>query len=537
MQKQSTGKGFAILSAATMAVKCLSVIYVPMLMKIIGGNGPYAIYSVAYQIYAFVYIITNAGIPSAISKLVSEYAAVGDFRSANRVFKISRNLLFSVGLIMGLVMLAIAGPLTAGINYSESKLSVMALCPAILFTSVASAYRGYFQGCSNMKPTAVSQVLEQVLNLVFSLLFAYVFIGKGVEFGCAGATVGTTIGAFASALYLMMLYDKDRRSQIGIRNDDMIRKANTNRQLLKRIVKFSVPITVCIGLINAGPLIDSANITGRLLASGYSDKAAQALYGMYSKYNTLLNVPVSIISALAMAVLPAISGAAALHDQKLLRKKMNFAFRITFLIAIPSAFGLAVLGKPIYQLMFYGDGYEILVLGAIIVVFSALVQIQTSILQGVGRLYAVTFYLVLGMVLKFIVNFIVVAIPAINIYGAIIGSAVGFGVPTVLNIMYIQKHLHTRINLRPHIARPLISSVCMAAVSFFSYTILHYGLGFIMDGYVLNAVCAVIAVALGVISYFYLILLCKGITEDEFAIIPNRIRRHLPAKLVSKYGK
>ena len=107
----------------------------------------------------------------------------------------------------------------------------------------------------------------------------------------------------------------------------------------------------------------------------------------------------------------------------------------------------------------------------------------------------------------------------------------------LVRVMYIQKHLHTRINLRPHIARPLISSVCMAAVSFFSYTILHYGLGFIMDGYALNAVCAVIAVALGVISYFYLILLCKGITEDEFAIIPNRIRRHLPAKLVSKYGK
>lgn len=535
MQKQSTGKGFAILSASTIAVKCLSFIYVPFLRVILGGDGPYGVYSITYTIYAFVYVITSTGIPSAISKLVSEYAAVGDFRSANRVFKISRGLLIGLGMVMSLIMFLISGPLTSGIGSSESKLSVMALCPAILFTSVASAYRGYFQGHSNMKPTAISQVLEQVLNLLFSLLFAYLLIKKGVAYGCAGATVGTTVGAFASGLYLVLLYEKDKLYQYGIRNAVSVRKAVTNKMLFERIIKFSIPITLCIGLINAGPLIDGANIITRLSSIGYSKDAALALYGMYSKYIPLLNMPVSIISALAMTVLPAISAASALHDQKLLKRKMNFAFRITFLIAIPSAFGFAALGKPIYQLLHYGSGSEIMVWGAAIVVLSALVQIQTSILQGAGKLYAVTFYMALGMAVKFIVNYVFVSIPAINIYGALIGNAVGFGIPVVFNIIYIQKHLHTKINLRPHIARPLFSSVCMTAVVLGSYMICSFLFGFGFSGYLLNAISAVTAIVLGILTYFFVLMYCGGITSDEFDIIPGRLKRLIPEKLAAKY--
>jgi stage V sporulation protein B len=535
VQKQSIGKGFAILSAATIAVKCLSFIYVPFLRIILGGDGPYGVYSITYTIYAFVYVITSTGIPSAISKLVAEYAAVGDFRSANRVFTISRSLLFGFGLVMSLIMLLIAGPITSGIGSSESKLSVIALCPAILFTSIASAYRGYFQGHRNMKPTAISQVLEQILNLIFSLLFAYLFIKKGVAYGCAGATIGTTVGAFASGLYLVILYEKDKHYQIGIRNDHSIRTVNTRKMLLSRIIKFSIPITLCIGLINAGPLIDGANIITRLSSIGYSKDQALALYGMYSKYIPLLNMPISIISALAMTILPAISAAAALHDYKLLKSKMNFAFRITFMIAIPSAFGFAALGKPIYQLLGYGSGYEIMVWGAAIVVLSALVQIQTSILQGMGKLYAVTFYMALGMAFKFIINYIFVSIPAINIYGALVGNAVGFGIPVVFNIIYIQKHLHTKINFRPHIARPFLSSVCMTAVVLGSYIICYHLFGFGLSGYLLNAISAVIAIVLGVLVYFYVLIYCGGITSDEFDMIPGRMKRFIPVRLTSKY--
>ncbi|AGK98104.1 putative polysaccharide biosynthesis protein [Clostridium pasteurianum] len=530
MKEQSTGKGFAILSAATMAAKLLSIIYMPFLLKIIGGNRPYAIYQVTYLIYAFIYVITNTGIPSAISKLVSEFVAVENYRSAIKTFKISRFLLFAIGIIMSIVMFLSAGSLTASIHYPEAKYSVIALCPAILFTSVASAYRGYFQGRSNMKPTAISQVLEQVFNTVFSLLFAAILIGRGIEAGVVGATVGTTLGALASALYLIITYEKNKHFKSGILHNN---KRHTNKQVLRRIIKYSIPITVCIAITNAGTLIDSYNITSRLIAGGALTDYAQSIYGMYGKYLTLINMPITIISALAMAVLPAVSKAVALKNKKLVNDKINFAFRINFLIAVPAAVGLSVLSRPIYELLQIGDGYRIMIFGSIVVIFMALALIQTSILQGMGRIYIVTFYSILGLIAKYVVNYILVAIPKIGIYGAIIGSAIGFGVPIILNIIYIQKILKLKINFKSYIFKPIVSSIFMAAVTYVIYNILSYILHFIVKGYLNNAVSLLAAVAMGVLAYLYAMILCKGITKDELDIIPGRIKRFIPKRIIS----
>lgn len=533
MKEQSTNKGFAILSSATIVVKLLSIIYMPFLLNIIGGNRPYAIYNVTYQIYAFIYVLTNTGVPSAISKIVSEFMAVGNYKSAIKTFKISRFLLFVVGIVMALIMFFVSGPLTMHMNFGEAKYSVIALCPAILFTSVASAYRGYFQGRSNMKPTAISQVLEQILNTVFSLLFAAIFIRHSIEAGCVGATIGTTIGALASALYLIVSYEKDKHFNVSNLDNNKKTITNTNKQILRRVLKYSIPITLCIGILSAGTLIDSYNITSRLIAGGYIKSYAQNLYGMYSKYITLTNMPVTIISALAMAVLPAISSAVALKDKKLINNKVQFAFRISFLIAIPAAVGFSVLGKPIYELLLLKDGYKIMIFGSVIVIFSALAQIQICILQGIGKLYAVTFYLVLGLIAKYIINYVLVTIPSISIYGAIIGSAVGFGLPIVLNIVYIQRTLKLTINFKSYIFKPVVSSIFMATVVYMIYNMLSYMLGLNFKGYFNNAISTLIAIALGMLAYLYAMVLIKGITNDEFNIILSKIKRFIPNKTIS----
>lgn len=537
MKEQSTGKGFAVLSVATMTVKLLSIIYMPFLLKIIGGNRPFAIYNTTYQIYAFVYVITNAGIPSAISKLVSEFVAVGNYKSAIKTFKMSRFLLFIVGVVMATIMFFLSGPLTEYMNYKEARYSVIALCPAILFTSVASAYRGYFQGRSNMKPTAISQVLEQILNTIFSLSFAAILIGRGVEAGCVGATIGTTLGALASALYLIVTYEKNKHFKVVNLEDSKKIIRHTNKQVLRRILKYSIPITICVGITNAGILIDTTNITARLIAGGNLRNYAQGLYGMYSKYNTLINMPITIISALAVAVLPAVSRAVALKDKKLIKSKISFAFRISFLIAIPSAVGFSVLSEPIYTFLHLGDGYSIMIYGSIIVVFMALVQIQTSILQGIGKLYVVTFYSVLGLVVKYVVNYVLVAIPSINIYGAIIGSASGFAVPIILNTIYIQKVLKLKINFRSYVIKPLVSSIFMAAVIYVIYNILNYVMGFIFKGYFDNAISVLIAIVIGVFAYLYAMFLNRGITKDELDILPRRITKLVPKKILSNINR
>ncbi len=145
MKEQSTSKGFAILSAASIVVKLISLIYNPLLVRILVGDRAFGIYNVTYQIYVFIYVITNTGIPSAISKLVSEFAAVHNYRAAVKTFKMSRFILFTIGIAMAILMFFISGPITTSMKYPEARFSVIALCPAIIFTSAASAYRGYFQ--------------------------------------------------------------------------------------------------------------------------------------------------------------------------------------------------------------------------------------------------------------------------------------------------------------------------------------------------------------------------------------------------------
>lgn len=532
MKEQSTFKGFAILSAATMAVKILSLIYNPFLIQILAGDRPFAIYSATYQIYVFIYVITNTGIPSAISKLISEFSAVKNYRAAVRTFRMARTILIAVGVVMSILMLLIAAPLTSFMQYPEAKLSVIALCPAVFFTSVASAYKGYFQGRGNMKPTAVSQVLEQIINTIFSLLFAYILIKKSVVLGCVGATIGTTLGAVVSSSYLFVMYS---RNNIKIKIESTVGVVKyRSKQLFNRIIKYSVPITICIGVTNLGAIIDTSNTNNRLLAAGFSLFQAQALSGTLAKFNVLINVPITVICALAAAILPAVSRAVALKDRELAKRKINFGFRLCFIISIPAAVGLTVLSKPIFMLLYsrYLDGYKLLLYGSVVLVLMSVVQIQTSIIQGIGKLYTVTVYSILGILIKLLTNYIAIANRSININGAIIGSILGLSIPLFLNSRYIKTKLKFKINMRRLWMKPLVASLFMGVILYFSYNLIHSLLQFVLKGYLNNAIATVIAIILGMLTYGFSMLYLKGITSEEIAILPARVRKLIPGWLL-----
>jgi stage V sporulation protein B len=531
MKEQSTSKGFAILSVGTLLTKVLSLVYNPVLVWVLGGTRGFGIYSATYQIYVFIYVLTNTGIPSAISKLISEYIAVKNYRSAFKVFKISRALLIVLGTLMAITMFFFAGPITSTMGCTEAKDSVIALCPALIFTAMGSAYRGYFQGRGNMKPTAVSQVLEQIINTVFSLFFAFLFMKNGIAQGVVGATMGTTLGALASALFLIVVYEKNKHEQRSRNTIKTIK--HTNKQIMRKIIKYSVPITVSIGVINAGTLVDAINTLRRLETGGFSQAAAQSLYGSYGLFNSLINVPITIISALAVTILPAVSRAVALNDRNLVKRKINFALRVCFLIAIPSAVGLAVLSKQIFMFLYYNKpGYQLLIYGTIILVLMSLSQIQTSILQGLGKIYTATIYSVIGITLKISINYFLIVRPKINIYGAIIGSVVGFLFPIILNTIYIRKELKIKIRMRSHAFKPLICSIFMGAVLWVVYNIFSVLIGLVIHGRINNDISTIIALFVGMVAYFYAMFLTKGITKDELEIIPYRFRKHIPKKLL-----
>lgn len=535
MKTQSTTKGFAILSAAGMVAKLLSLLYIPFLLHILGETG-YGVYYAAYIIFSFIYIITNSGMSSAIAKIVSELVALEAYKDAVKTFKIARFLMLLIGTIMATLMILLAVPLAKITNFSLAYLAIKALAPAVVFTSVASAYRGYFQGRGNMNPTAVSQIIEQMGNVVFSLLFAALWMRYGVAAGCAGGTVGTTLGAVLSAGYLVRYYraHKSFRVPKGYNLEEASR--HSNRELLRKLLKYSLPLTISWGAQNAGNVIDITNTKGRLKAAGFNEDISYEKVGYLGKYQTLIGVPITIISALCAAILPLISGAAAKNDRDEVKRGINFAFKLCFLIAIPSAVGLAVLSDPIFRMLFprYTNGAFLMKIGSSVLILMALVQIQTTILQSVGKLYMATLYIVLGIIGKITINYILIAIPAININGAIVGSIIGFLIPLILNDLLIKRTLRIRFNLVKGAVKPLIASVFMGITAYVVQFDFEFLIGFIKKGYIATTTGTVIGIAAGVFVYLYSLILVGGITKRDLNAMPSKLVRLIPGFMLEK---
>lgn len=533
MKEQSIAKGFVILSAAGMLVKILSLLYIPLFRYIIGDEG-YGLSGASLQVYVFVFVLTNSGIPVAISKLISELIAVKNYKDAVKGFKIARFILLILGIVMFLFLILFSRPISNVIHYKKAYLSILTLAPAILFTSIASTYRGYFQGRGNMTPTAISQVIEQTANIVFSIIFAFYLVRFGVEAGVAGGSIGTSLGALASATFLMFYYQRNKKFRIS--KDEMeepVRRLST-KQLIKRILRYGVPITMCVGMTNAGNLVDVYNTKVRLMAGGISDTKSTILYSYLTKYQQLMNVPITIISSLSMAILPAISAAIAVRDKMTVKQKINYSFRLCFSIAVPCAVGLAVLSDPVFKMLKFGPGADVMEYGSVVLVLMSVMQIQTTILQSIGKLFIATVYSVLGICFKITANYFLIAIPRINILGAIVGSIIGFIIPIILNHRVINKSLNIKLNLLVHAAKPVIASGVMGVVVF----VTHYGLNFIFNiihrGYFADTFATVISIGIGAITYSIVLILIGGIKKEDLESMPRKITRLIPKFVLNK---
>lgn len=524
MKEQSVSKGFAILSAANIIVKILSFIYIPFLQILLKDEG-WGYYSSANAVYVFIYVLANSGLPSAISKLVAEQVAEGNIRDAVRSFKIARSYLLVAGAVLGILLGALATPISYFI-WPEAKLALYAIAPALFFTSISSAYRGFFQGFGDMTPTAVSQVLEQIVNTIFTLLFAYLLINKGVIYACAGGTLGTTLSSVVAATYLVI---KKKRSKITIYNqlNNQTAERKSYDYLSKKIIEYSIPITLSIGLIYAGNLIDTGNIRSRLLTAGFSSEYASILYGQLIKFNSLLNLPIAIITSLSSAIFPAIAGAVASKNNKLVQNRINYALKICLMVSIPATAGMSILSKPIYDILKFGDSYTLLKYGAVVLILMSVVQIQNSILQSSGKLFQVIPNLFIGIIVKIVSNYFLIAIPRINIYGALIGTALGYLVPIILNQRIIKKSLKIQLKLKRSTFSIIISAIAMSVIVLAVFTGLEVIFGTNSQKYVFNALTLVISVGLGMLTYFVSLIYTGGLTEEDLRIVPARFRKYI----------
>ena len=528
MEEKAANKGFLILSIAGIASKIISVFYIPLLQRILGLSG-YGIYQNCYEVFLFAYAITNLGTQPAIAKVVAELTALEKHEDAIRTLKLSRTLLAAVGGIISIILMIFGFPIGKLIGNPEASYGILLLAPSIFITSILSSYRGFFQGKSSMNAIAVSQVVEQVINILVSLTCAFLLVKISIAYGSAGGTIGTSVGALVACLYMIYVYDKKKFEEEALELQAANKKRIRSRAIVRKLIRYGLPITLTAGLQNFGSLVDMVNVNSRLAHAGFTIVKAQELYGVLGRYKTLLSVPLIIVTALGTTVLPAIAAAMALKNKKDVRKKTSFAFRVTFLITIPAAVGLSCLSSEVFELL-YGtsQGYELMMIGSIVLVIQSIVQIQTTILQSMNRLYFVLFTFTIGIIAKVIANYILVGIPSINILGVVGGNFLWFLIPMILNQAALNKALRVKVPFFQNMIKPIISSLAMAGVIFVMKQPVDIILSITNGGKALSGLLTLLMIAVGGFVYLYLMILIGGLHKEDLDSISVRIYRILP---------
>ena len=526
MKQQSTTKGFAVLSVSNIIIKVLSLVYVPFQTMIIGnyGNG---LVSSGYRIYVFLFSLSNAGLPVAISKLIAESNALGDYRGSRRIFRVSTVILLALGVCFSGFVIFGNRLICGYINHQDADLMILAFAPAFLFTSVNCALRGYFQGRRNMVPTALSQVFEQILNSVLTVVFAGLLIRYGIRYAAMGTTFGTTAGAMGAAFFLLYVYRQNRAQRLHeLRHCTYTGPERTTRQIILIIMHYTLPAILNSLSTSAVDLIDVHLCETRLVAGGYPKEVAASLFGVYSyQYQRMASLALAVSSALIAAIIPAISSTWALEDYKGTVKKIRDSFKAIFFVTIPSIAGLTFLAQPILTFIFMrnSQGADLIIFGMWSSVLMAILYVQTGVLIAVGKPYIAPVNIILGMLLKIVANYLLIPIHAINIKGAIIGTALGWLIAVFLNQRAIHKTIPGRMHYFRYMVKPTLVSLVMGAACLLFFNLLHGLLRLLSHGrlvLVTSDIALLLSIAVGVVIYASLMIKIRGINKNDILRMP-----------------
>lgn len=509
----------SVLAAASLIVRFIGFLYRLPLTALIGDRGN-AIYSAGYYIYTFLLILSSAGLPAAISRLVSTRIAKGEYRNAQKIFRVSMIFAGVAGAIGMLVLFFFAEPIAKMVDSPNSVYCLQTLAPTLLIVGVMSVYRGYLQGMNIMTPTAVSQIFEQVFNAVFSVYLAWVLVKQSIPLGAAGGTAGTGIGALAGLIVVMIFYN---RMKPEIRHNMRIEEKGiyqeTTGEAFKKLVVTAFPIIAGTAVFSMTNLIDMKMVMSGLMSSGaFTEAEAEVLYGQLSgKYVTLTTFPVSISSAMATAAIPNIAMAVTVGNKKEVKRKINTALKLAMIISIPAAVGIGVLGDQILRMLFpsYPEGGVLLKVGAISIAFLSFCQIVTGVLQGIGKIQVPVIGALLGAVVKIALNWILIRIPSINVVGAVISTDVCYLVASIFNVIMLMRYTKTRVNFSGVLIKPTIGSIIMGIGCVIGYKVISLVFG--------NTISTLLTIIVAVIIYLLVMIFIRGITEEDLLSIPKGI--------------
>ena len=518
-KKEGFMQGVITLMFSQVLIKILGLVYTLYLTNRQGfgdkGNG---ICASGYQIYALLLTISSIGVPSAISKLVSERVAVGDNKGAHRIFKIAFATFAVIGLVGSLLLFFGANVIAnQWLQIPDAEMTLVALSPAIFFVTVASVMRGYFNGRQKISVGAKSQTLEQVFKTLLTIIVVEVVAilsNVSTEWMAAGANLATTLATFLGFSYLFLYYRSERKEVATEIKNTVNYKYERVSTIIKRILLVSIPITLTAIMSSINKNVDSFTVVRNLRAFMPEDQAT-ALYGILGgKVDTLTSLPLAINVAFATALVPAISAAKARNDNKTITEKTSFSLLISMLIGLPCTVGMFIFAQPILNLLFpnANDGALILQISALTIIFTILDQTINGALQGFGKLIIPTISLATGVFVKFIFNITLIKIPSIGVYGAAWGSVACHLVAFCIVFTMLRKNIKLNLTFSKFVIKPVIATAIMGICSYFIYSALK--------GIIIERLATIIALFVAVVIYTLAIVVLKIFTKDEFKMMP-----------------
>jgi PST family polysaccharide transporter len=522
-------QGAAILGIASLISKMLGLGYRIPYQNITGDLG-YYVYTQVYPLYGTLLIFATAGFPIAISKIVSEKLAVGDIKGVRKVFKVAVLTLILTGIVAFLLLYSGAEWIAFWMGNPKLVLPIRSVSFALLIVPPMAAMRGYFQGHQNMIPTAVSQITEQLVRVTTIIALAYWLMSttQNEYLAGAGAVFGAFTGACAGLAVLIFFWRRNKQTNVSLvptRSATVFEESSW--ALIKRILYYSIPICFGALVLPMLQLSDSFTVTNLLVQTGITPHEANLLKGVFDRGQPLVAFGAFFATALALSLVPAISEAQARNTYAIIRSRTEFALRLTLLVGLPTSIGLAVVAAPVNIMLYQNDrGTDTLIVLAFTTIFSTLGITSAGILQGLGRVILPARNLLIGVVVKVVLNFIL--IPKLGITGAAIATVASYSFATVLNLYAVIKSTGARISLQAFFFKPVISVLIMAvSVSLVQNISMNALFGVITNYRLYFSIVTVISVSVGAFIYGICLLLSGSITKKEMVLIP-KISKFVP---------
>ena len=455
MKKNTFINGAFITTLGILLSKVLGIIYVSPFYGIIGEVGG-ALYGYAYTIYLLFMSISSAGIPLAISKLVSEYQALGYYNAKQRVFFLGKRIALLLGFICFLIIMFFAplfaslilGDVVGGNTISDVSFVIRVIGIAILVVPVLSIYRGYFEGHRFMNPPSISQVIEQIVRVSIIIIGSYLSIKLfkfKIHMTVGVALLGATIGSFVSYLYLYIKKAKNKnkfQEKIIKVNEPII----NDKIIIKKIFYYAIPFILIDVFKYFYNYVDMVSVVKNLVHyASFKVIDAESIYGMLSTWANKFNmIVVAISTGIMVSLIPNLTESIVKNQEKTANAKINQAFILLLYFTIPMTLGISFLSFPIWNL-FYGYnvfGSSVLSYYIFVGFFSGLVNVGIIILQVLKDYRAVFISLVSGLILKILLNtklliyFYKINLPAY--YGVITASILGFLLSFIVSILYLR---------------------------------------------------------------------------------------------------